>query len=505
MGRLRVERVLSRELGKRRFFLSPPEPPPSFLMGNPSDSVYIGRTKLLSVPVCWDYKKLTNPHMAVIGITGSGKSYFVKTFLTRASLVWGTNALIIDWAGEYRQWVEQVGGRVISLGKEGINLLDLGGITPSDRIKQVLTSFSILTDMGKNQVGLRFLELALEKAYRKRGFSLSEGGRGEEPTMKDVLLELVKMEKKKLPSRKRDALEGAVYVLRKFTSPGSDHFGKKSTIKLDELTKSGLVCIDLHGLPSESMRSLAGLTILQFLKEKMRDEGWRPEKGLKLFVVADEAWKIAADERSDLIAIVREGRKYQFGLIVASQNPTDVNRAILSNVGTMVIMRLQLKEFKEYVRGSLRYSAFIEEEIDRFGVGNAAIHMIPYAGGRFPQTFLLDRIDGEEPFISLHIVGDGMDVEFERDDFKKRLVRLGLNDEQIGEVVMEFERSDYKLSVLVFISLLEKYGFAKSVIVLFLREMGVKEGSIINLFSQIKRIKMGVEADKISTLVVRDA
>jgi DNA helicase HerA-like ATPase/uncharacterized membrane protein len=252
------------------------------------------------------------------------------------------------------------------------------------------------------------------------------------------------------------------------------------------------------------MRSLAGLTILQFLKEKMRDEGWRPEKGIKLFVVADEAWKIAADERSDLIAIVREGRKYQFGLIVASQNPTDMNRTILSNAGTMVVLRLQLKEFKDYVRDSLRYSAFIEKEIDRFGVGNAAVHMIPYAGGGFPQTFLLDRIDGEEPFVSLHIVGDVVDIEFEREDFKKRLVRLGLNDEQVRETVMEFEKNDYKLNVLVLISLLEKYGFAKSVIVLFLREMGVMEGIIINLFSQIQRVKMGVEADRISTLVIRD-
>jgi DNA helicase HerA-like ATPase len=175
MGRLKVERVLSRELGKRRFFLSPPEPPPSFLLSNPSDSVYIGRTKLLNVPVCWDYKKLTNPHIAVMGITGSGKSYFVKTFLTRASLVWGTNALIIDWAGEYRPWIEQVGGKVISLGKgDGINLLDLGGMKPSDRIKQILTSFSILTDIGNHKGQLRFLELALEKAYEKSGFDLSK-------------------------------------------------------------------------------------------------------------------------------------------------------------------------------------------------------------------------------------------------------------------------------------------------------------------------------------------
>ena len=66
----------------------------------------------------------------------------------------------------------------------------------------------------------------------------------------------------------------------------------------------------------------------------MRREGWSAAKGLKTLVVLDEAWKVASDERSDAITIVREGRKYQFGLIVASQNPTDINEAIFSNVGT---------------------------------------------------------------------------------------------------------------------------------------------------------------------------
>jgi hypothetical protein len=64
----------------------------------------------------------------------------------------------------------------------------------------------------------------------------------------------------------------------------------------------------------------------------MRVEGWSASKGIKALVVLDEAWKIASDERSDAITIIREGRKYQFGLIVASQNPTDVNETIFSNV-----------------------------------------------------------------------------------------------------------------------------------------------------------------------------
>ena len=128
-------------------------------------------------------------------------------------------------------------------------------------------------------------------------------------------------------------------------------------------------------LPDERFRALAALFILQTLKEIMRSEGWSETKGLKTLVVLDEAWKVASDDRSDAITIVREGRKYQFGLIVASQNPTDVNEAIFSNVGTTFILRIKFEKFMNYLQSSLNFSSFIRREIGKFGVGQAAVDM----------------------------------------------------------------------------------------------------------------------------------
>ncbi|MEW6329727.1 MAG: ATP-binding protein, partial [Candidatus Micrarchaeota archaeon] len=426
-GNLAPQRVMNRDLGRRRFFVHPPEPPREHIMHPPSDSIYLGRTKLLGVPVYWTYKNLANPHMLICGVTGCGKSYTVKSFLTRAALVWGTNALILDWAGEYGEWVEQANGKVVALGRGSyINLLDLGGMKPIDRIKQIIGALGILTDIDEYPEQKRLTEKAIERAYEEKKIRLTE--RQEKkispPTLKDVERILKSWAKKESSVARREDLEEAIYRIGKFTVKGNDYFAEQSTVKIDGLASSGLVCVDLHGLPSEAFRSLAGLTILQFIKEQMRDEGWSPTKGIKTFIVADEAWKIAQDDKSDLIAIVREGRKYQFGLIVASQNPTDVNKAIFSNVGTLVIMRLQLKEFKDYVRGSLNYSDFIQSEIDRFGVGDAALHMVFQTKADFPQTFILNKIDGEEPLVTIEIKGvDGMRaLEFEREEFRKKLV-----------------------------------------------------------------------------------
>ena len=101
MTLVRVQTVMSNEVSKRLFITRPPEPPHEFLLNDPTTSIFVGTTKVFKVPFTWTFKQLTNPHVSVVGITGAGKSFFVKTFLTRASYVWNTSAVIIDWAGEY--------------------------------------------------------------------------------------------------------------------------------------------------------------------------------------------------------------------------------------------------------------------------------------------------------------------------------------------------------------------------------------------------------------------
>ena len=407
MGWLKLQSVTSKELSKRPLFVRPPEPPPEFVALDPGNSIYIGKTKMFHMPFNWSFMHLTNPHICVVGITGAGKSYFVKTFLSRAAFVWGSNAIIIDWAGEYKGWVKQTGGKILSLGKgDYVNLLDLGGMRPIDRVKQIIRALEILTDIGGYPEQKRLTEQAIEQSYIDAGFVVevadtkSKTGKPlQVPTLKEVVAILEKRMKAgtyEFPAE----LENAVYRLKQFTRPGNDFFAQPSTVKLEELTDIGLVDIDMSGLPDEVMRGLAGLFFLQFLKERMRAVGWAATKGLKVLVVLDEAWKIAADERSDAIMIVREGRKYQFGLIVASQNPTDINEAIFSNVGTTFILRVKFEKFLDYIQGSLGFSDYMRDEIAKFGVGQCAVNMAFQTTTEFPETFLLEKIHGEEPLVA---------------------------------------------------------------------------------------------------------
>jgi len=505
--------MLSREVARKMILVHPPEPRKDLLLSQPSQGVYIGKTRFLHTPVFWDPTKLINPHLAIIGITGSGKSYTVKTFLTRASLIWNTNAVILDWVGEYNEWVKQAGGRVINLARERLNILDLVGLPKRSRIKQIVSALDILVDLksypnerddieealeavyykaDSQKPSLREAARALEKERQKKKTGklvradieealgdVCEDGVCEKPTLASVVRALERAGKRK-----------AARLLKRFTAEGTDFFAGTSTMDIKKITTSGLVCIDLHELPSEEMRSLAGLTILQYIKELMRAEGMQKDnKQVRLFVVLDEAWKIAQDERSDVIAIVREGRKYNFSLVIATQNPSDMHKTIFSNIGTVFVLRLILKEFRDYVRNSIGYSDFIDGEISKFGVGDAAVNMIFAERQSRIMTFLMDKIDGEEPLLIYKIKGGEMIVEIEREQFVRMLYEMGLTESQLGLIKDEFEKGDGLLDGEQLVAVLEKFGYSKPSIISFLRQLGIDEKNLIRVFSLVRMRK----------------
>ncbi len=509
---LSISHIHNRDLSKRNFFIHPPEPPSEYVINEPTNGIFVGKTKVLGVPFYWTFKRTSNPHIVIVGITGSGKSYFVKTFLMRASLVWETNAIIIDWAGEYKEWVKQTGGQVISLGKGSyLNLLDLGGMKPNSRIKQIMSSLKILTDVGNYPEQYRLTEQAIEKAYLNAGFKLSEfkqidglGNALKPPTLKEVqkiLEDLLEEGTYPFPAE----LENAIYKIKKFTREGEDFFARQSTIDLEILNKRGLIDLDLSGLPDETFRALAALSILQFLKEKMRFEGWEKSKGLKTLVVLDEAWKISQDENSDVVMIVREGRKYQFGLIVASQNPTDICEPIFSNVGTTFVLRIKFEKYLTYLQNTLNFSDYIRSEIAKLGVGQCAVNMAYNITAEFSETFMIQKIIGEqlleEFFLDLSSVmnekqrrsfGMAKSVSFEKEKIKSRLRMFGLSDVKIEEVVSLFEKKNKRLDIISFVIYMEQIGVSRKNLSSFLKEIKVPDTVLINIFDKADFKRAGI-------------
>jgi hypothetical protein len=74
--------------------------------------VYLGRTNTYHTPFFLNARTLLNPHIAVLGMSGAGKTYFLKSLIARNALCCNTKVLVLDWNGEYADVVSFLDGEV---------------------------------------------------------------------------------------------------------------------------------------------------------------------------------------------------------------------------------------------------------------------------------------------------------------------------------------------------------------------------------------------------------
>ena len=73
-----------------------------------NNGIFIGMSKSLSKHFFINFDYLVNPHMFVVGMTGSGKTYLVKNILIKLYGYLSATVLIIDFTGEYKEFAEFV-------------------------------------------------------------------------------------------------------------------------------------------------------------------------------------------------------------------------------------------------------------------------------------------------------------------------------------------------------------------------------------------------------------
>ncbi len=348
--------------------------------------VYVGRTVAGGV-VCLDINRYANPHIVVLGKSGYGKSTTVKTLTARMFDLWESNILIIDYAGEYAPWVKSRNGAVIDMHASGINPFELGKATMTDRIRQLIDTFSKLSELTLPQRNV--LSYYLMKAYESKGFRPSDPAtwKNKTPTI-DGLIDLIEADLSKFRMGKQMT---AMALIEKLSALASGPMGifSRSTFSISDLTQ-GFVCIDLSKVTSTIMKDMVAYTVLQHVDSEMRLNGIRT--GVKLAIVLDEAWKLCREEDSLPVTIVKEGRKYGYSLIVSSQDATaDLAESILANAGTAIIHHT---EHPSYLRFFEQAYGLTKQEIAR--VQNAPIGEALVKIGDDPRPFFV-RVEMEDP------------------------------------------------------------------------------------------------------------
>ena len=345
--------------------------------------VYIGRLYGSDIKTYLDANKVITQHMVLLGTTGSGKTTFVRNFL--GNLPEEIEVIVLDLHGEYgeplreKREVEEaeIDNILFPVDVEDFKeILKISGMVLEEKSAQEKNFFAFFRKSLIPDVKLI--------AYREKS-----------------LRELIETAYKFLPVDIKDELRSMLkYLINQY---GSIAVNAQPQVvkKIENLLSSEkkLKIINLKSLDIiQSRLNLVGLILKELFRKAREDKknrlivveeahNFAPEKGVGLAPYGKE--NIA---QTVIHEIAMEGRKYNLGLIVISQRPSNISKFVLSQMNTQVIFKLITKNDLEAVSQFFEHS---KEDIYRrlpfLKVGTAYV-----SGLGVPFSFLVE-IEGIIP------------------------------------------------------------------------------------------------------------
>lgn len=330
------------------------------VLGTPMSNLaapYLGFNVQTGCPVYLDVFSLPNHSAVVFGTTGGGKSVTTKTMLARQVLR-GTTAIVADPESEYRQIIEELGGRYYELGVDSsLNPLSPGVSDESvdDAAGIVVAALGVMigeTVAMKNGSPIRQLRDAdqgwLHEVLSEFFEAWREGPhRKTEPTL-TWLCRWIETRSLKSPlianseAMQTHYRELLLRIKRYTQGRYGPIFDRPSDFKIMPGQATGL------GLKSLAMQAKAELTPALVMLVSAIYANLGPGRG-RTIVMIDEAHHLTngdADAARAVGMLVRKARKYSVGVWMASQMPkdflqTELGAELAENAQTKIILGLE--------------------------------------------------------------------------------------------------------------------------------------------------------------------
>jgi DNA helicase HerA-like ATPase len=358
-------------------------------------------------------------HAAILGSTGSGKSWTVAALLERANTLSYPNILLLDMHGEYASLAR---GRTNGFA-EYFKIAGPGDLaTPGERVfflpywllnrEEMLSMFLDRTDDNAPNQSMRFTGLVsegkrafLEKDNRKEvlaSFTVDSPIPYDLPSLVDALRQDDKEMVAGSSGRdKQGPWHGKLtrFISRLEAKVADRRYGflfqpPTATVAYEWLQQmavtflstngeksSGIKVIDFSEVPSDVLPTVVSVfaRVLYDIQFWMRSESRTP-----VCLVCDEA-HLYLPVRSDTDAaakraldtferIAKEGRKYGFSLLVVSQRPSDVSKTILSQCNNFIALRLTNEQDQSAVKSVMPDSmAGIADVLPLLDIGEAIV------------------------------------------------------------------------------------------------------------------------------------
>ncbi|SNZ11710.1 hypothetical protein SAMN06265182_2105 [Persephonella hydrogeniphila] len=370
--------------------------------------VRIGR--LLSekeeVPVYINIEQVVLRHLAILAVTGAGKSNTVSVLLKNIINLGGTVA-VFDFHGEYSK------SKLTRNGKSAINLIH-PLINPASLKPKEFASF-----IGIKQnayVQFRYFRMAYEHLINQLREEKGDNWQVHIKTadflkrLKDTIESISDPESelgKRIKGKPRE--DSLFEVLNKLEDMELElgHIIKLGVPPLIENIKPGMVNIFDFSELDEDVADAIASNILRWALEERKKAVRQGESRLPfpLMIVIEEAHILAGEKRNTeskyyIARIAREGRKFGLGITVVTQRPKGLDKEILSQMNNMIILKLVEPEDQKHVqRASESLSQELMEYLPGLNPGEAIII------GNMTKLPLLVKIDKAEEKV------EGQDID----------------------------------------------------------------------------------------------
>lgn len=326
-------------------FTSPQLPVADPVSAHRPEGVLYGRDAASGL-VFWDRfaEDIHNHNMVVLGRSGSGKSYLVKSEVLR-SLMRGIETIVIDPEDEYRPLTDAVNGTYLQLGAPDVRLnpFDLEVHTradgrrsaPSDALtrRKLFLHTVIRVLLGEQTPAQRaVLDTALTATYAAAGIT-------EDPATWTRPAPTLGVLGEQLHASGSSIGVELAQALAPFVNGGA--FAGLIDGQTTTRPEGAFVVFSLRELPDE-LKTLGTLLALDVTWRRVSNPATRRPR----LVVVDEAWWMLRQEAGGefLFRAAKSFRKHWAGLTVATQDCADVlaselGKAIITNAATQVLLR----------------------------------------------------------------------------------------------------------------------------------------------------------------------
>lgn len=336
------------------------------VLGLSREGVYVGILGDTGVKVRLNPDSLVQKHVCILAKTGSGKSYTAGVIIEEL-LEHNVPLLIIDPHGEYR-----------SLKYPNENINGDFGVKPKgygEQVRIMVPPISPFTDNADDILVLDGVNLSAEELIELTGlknptaqallYQALKELKNEDYTIRDIIDEV-----EKIKHNGKWTLLGALAKVEE-----SGLFGEKPTDLRKLLQRGKATIIDLRGVEPIHQDLIVSRVCTKLFELRKKGE---VEPGM---VVIEEAHNFLPERGFDkavsnsiLRTIASEGRKFGLGLMVISQRPARVDKNVISQCNTQIILRVtnpnDINAIKSGVEG---ITAEMVEEIKRLPPGNAMI------------------------------------------------------------------------------------------------------------------------------------